>query len=45
MTDTEILELFKAWWAESYPTAPPGVHMQSVIVAFSRYLMERICKA
>lgn len=39
----EILEAqFRAWWAESFPAAPPGPHAIRTHVAFALWVLSKL---
>lgn len=40
ITDAELEELFRAWWAESYPT-PPGPHALMTHIGWARHLLDQ----
>ena len=40
-TDTEIEQMFREWWAQSWPT-PPGNHALQTHTAWARYLLDKI---
>ena len=39
MTSEELTELFRAWWNESFPLAPPNKQAVSTHVAFADYVL------
>lgn len=41
MTDTQLTELFRQFWSESYPL-PPGNHTVMTHTAWARYLLKQI---
>lgn len=41
MTDTQLTELFKEFWTQSYPM-PPGTHALMTHVAWARFLLTHI---
>lgn len=40
LTDTQLDAMFRAWWAESYPT-PPGPHALMTHLGWARHLLEQ----
>lgn len=40
ITDTQLDAMFRAWWAQSYPT-PPGPHALMTHTAWARHLLEQ----
>lgn len=40
LTDAEVEERFRAWWAQSYPT-PPGPHALMTHIGWARHLIEQ----
>lgn len=40
LTDAELEDRFRAWWAESY-TIPPGPHALMTHIAWARHLLEQ----
>lgn len=43
ITDTEMGELFRKWWMDSYPT-PPGTHALMTHLGWGRHLLEVLDK-
>jgi hypothetical protein len=41
VTDPQLEQLFRRWWAESYPT-PPGPHALITHLGWARHLLERV---
>lgn len=41
MTDTQLTELFREFWTQSYPM-PPGNHTVMTHTAWARFLLNRI---
>ena len=41
MSDTELEELFRTWWQQSYPT-PPGNHALMTHMGWGRFLLEQV---
>lgn len=41
MTDTELEQMFRAWWAESYPNNPPGNHALQTHLGWARHLLQQ----
>lgn len=41
LTDTELSEMFRQWWMESYPT-PPGTHAQITHLGWARHLLNEL---
>lgn len=41
MTDTQLTDLFKDFWSQSYPT-PPGTHALMTHTAWARFLLNQI---
>lgn len=40
-TDTELEQMFRSWWAGSYPT-PPGKHALMIGLGFGRHLLDEL---
>jgi hypothetical protein len=40
LTDTELEQMFRAWWAGSYPT-PPGTHALMTHLGWARHLLQQ----
>lgn len=38
ITDTQMAEMFRQWWMDSYPT-PPGTHAQITHLGWGRHLL------
>lgn len=38
-TDDQLTELFRQWWAQSYPT-PPGTHALLTHIGWARFLLD-----
>lgn len=41
MTDPDMETLFRQWWKESFPQAPPGPHALRTHLGWGRYLLEQ----
>lgn len=41
MNDTQMEQLLRQWWAESYLT-PPGTHALMTHLGWGRYLLEHL---
>ena len=41
MTDNELEVLFRTWWSESYPGAPPGPHALATHLGWGRWLLQQ----
>lgn len=43
ITDTQMAEMFRKWWMESYPT-PPGNHALMTHMGWGRHLLTQVDK-
>ena len=41
MTDPQLEALFRSWWSESYPGAPPGAHALATHLGFARWILQQ----
>ena len=39
MTHEQLSELFRAWWKDSFPSAPPNSRTVEIHVAFADYVL------
>jgi hypothetical protein len=40
MTDSDMEALFRQWWKDSFPQAPPGPHALRTHLGWGRFLLE-----
>ena len=41
LSETEIEQMFREWWAQSWPT-PPGTHALRTHIAWATHLLDKI---
>ena len=42
MNDTDMESLFRQWWKDSFPQAPPGPHALRTHLGWGRFLLEQV---